>query len=533
MSRKNNKIHRSFHAYPCMIADKDGVILDFGSEMAQLAQDLKTATDLVEWFCDWELLSDFRDLSDKDQKKPSAGVARMLDVRIPQAITDSMKSGKSRFNEIVSGMTVDAVKSWSERLTASTQVKEKSLSTSSNTYISQGWERTVKGSQPTFERPKLQTSHADSQYLQFLTNPVETGDLSLKMVIGGQWKIVAFDYDLSRFADASKITKPTLTLDDDGRVRFSFTAEYPYVFTEFSKEYVIGVDVGVSNYVTAVVYRAKDHSIVEGSETTLSADVHSLVNKVKNTNLQISRLHQTGRSEEVFYHRESNSHRKRELAIKAAQELAEMSATWGNAIVVFEDLSWISDTMQNGRWNRGELLKWTEHFINLNGGRISKVSAYKTSQICHECAGQLTFLYWHTVICESCDLMMDRDENAAANIAKRFVEQGTHDKFVNTRKKSKKSTKQQVIRVKSAPHTKRKHPKPDRTKNVATPKRRKRKTPTTRRFDGLEVISKKLSSSKTTVFEGSLAKVSAKDMTLTSSYSNKSCKRRYRLTNLD
>lgn len=530
---KSSVIHRAFHAYPCIIADKDGVVLDFESEMAQLAQDLKTATNLVEWFCDWELFSDFRDLDPKDQRKPSAGVGRMLDVRAPQEIMDSMKSGGSRFNEIVSGMTVDAVKSWSERLTASDQVRKKPRLSNRKKYISQGWERTVRDSQPTFKHPRLQTSHADNQYLQFLTNPIETGELSLKMVIGGQWRIIAFDYDLSRFEDATKITKPTLTLDDDGRVRFSFTAEYPYVLTEFSEDYVIGVDVGVSNYITAVVYRAKDHSIVEGTETTLSADVHSLVNKVKSTNIQISRLRQTGRSEEVSSHRESNSHRKRELAIKSAQELAEMSSTWGNAIIVFEDLSWIHNTMQNGRWNRGELLKWTEHFVNLNGGRITKVDSAHTSQACHKCTGQLTFLDWHTVVCEHCNLMMDRDENASANIAKRFVEKGTHNKFINTRKKSKKSTKQQAIRVKAAPHTKRKHPKPDRTKNTATPKRKKRKSPSIRRFDGLEVISKKLSSSKTTVFEGSPAKVSAEDMTLTSSYSNKSCKRRYRLTNLD
>ena len=132
---------------------------------------------------------------------------------------------------------------------------------------------------------------------------------------------------------------------------------------------------------------------------------------------------------------------------------------------------------------------------------------------------------------------MDRDVNAAANIAKRFIESGNYTKFIRRRKKAKKSTKKKVIRVKHTTRTKRKHPKPDRTKNAATPKRTKGKrkpqnAATTRRFDGLEVKGKKLSSSEETVSEGSISKASEKSMTLTSSSSDKSYRRRYRLVNL-
>ena len=532
MSRTSSKIHRSFHAYPCQVADKDGVILDLDVEMDKLTQDLESVITLVEWLCDWDLLWDFRKISEKDQEKPSSGVARMLDVRIPQEIMDSMRSGGSRFNEIVAGMTIDAIKSWSARYKAAQKVKGRATSKGGNTYISQGWKRTVNGSQPTFERPKLQTSHADSQYLQFLSNPMETGEIHLKMVIGGQWRVLIFDYDLSRFERASKITKPTLTLDEKGRVRFTFTAEYEYIYTELSSEYVIGVDVGKANYVTAVVYRVSDMSIVEGTETTLSADAHSLAKKVKNSNTQVRRLQQTDRPEEAKPHREANSRRKKELAILASQELADLSATWSNAIVVFEDLSWIENTMQNGRWNRGELVKRTEHSVELNGGRIANVNSAYTSQKCHKCGRQLTFIDWHNVVCPMCQEHMDRDVNAAANIAKRFIESGNYTKFVKRRKKARKSTKKQVIRVKHTPFTKRKHPKPDRTKNRVTPKRTKGKRKnqaTTKRFDGLEVKAKKLSSSGTTVSEGSISKASEKGMTLTSSSSDKSYKRRYRL----
>lgn len=49
-------LHRAFHAYPCQVADKDGVILDLETEMAQLSQDLESSMNLVEWLCDWDLL---------------------------------------------------------------------------------------------------------------------------------------------------------------------------------------------------------------------------------------------------------------------------------------------------------------------------------------------------------------------------------------------------------------------------------------------------------------------------------------------
>ena len=173
-----------------------------------------------------------------------------------------------------------------------------------------------------------------------------------------------------------------------------------------------------------------------------------------------------------------------------------LSAQWGNAIVVFEDLSWVDNTMQNDRWNRGELVRWTQHFVELNGGRIAKVNAAYTSQKCHVCGGGLMIVEHHDVWCKNCGLWMDRDENATANIAQRFIDK-SFEKFVSTRKKSKKFTSKQTVRVKVKPVTKRdRHP--NRTKFGPTPKRpkKRRKGSHQRVFTaaGLEVTTKKIGS---------------------------------------
>lgn len=62
--------------------------------------------------------------------------------------------------------------------------------------------------------------------------------------------------------------------------------------------------------------------------------------------------------DEAQLHREAALRKKRELAILAAQEIADLSHQWGNAVVAVEDLSWISNTMQNGRWNRSAFTQW-------------------------------------------------------------------------------------------------------------------------------------------------------------------------------
>lgn len=172
--------------------------------------------------------------------------------------------------------------------------------------------------------------------------------------------------------------------------------------------------------------------------------------------------------DEAQLHREAASRKKRELAILAAQEIAHLSHLWDNAVVAVEDLSWIRNTMQNGRWNRGEFVKWLTHYVSQNGGWVVAVNAARTSQICHLCGADVEHPIHKVSVCPEHG-MMDRDVNAAANIADRAVSRVV--KARATRAKNRKLRPQTTLRTPPA-RASLKYPGRDRTKNKPTPKRK-------------------------------------------------------------
>lgn len=159
---------------------------------------------------------------------------------------------------------------------------------------------------------------------------------------------------------------------------FIFTVVTDNPVVQFSGDYTIGVDVGINNYATVVVREVETGRIAH--ETTLSQRVHSLWNSVRASQQQVRDLKKKAATllcdrqarmaalDEARFHREAASRKKRELAILAAQEIADLSYLWGNAVVAVEDLGWIRNTMQHGRWNRGAIVQWLTHYVSQNGG---------------------------------------------------------------------------------------------------------------------------------------------------------------------
>ena len=152
-----------------------------------------------------------------------------------------------------------------------------------------------------------------------------------------------------------------------------------------------------------------------------------------------------------------------------------MSHFFDNAVVAVEDLGWVKNTMQNGRWNRGELVKWLTHYVDQNGGWVLAVNAANTSQVCHKCGSSVTHPEHKVSDCPKCG-SLDRDVNAAANIAARAVK-----KVEKAREKRGNNSKLQPQAPLKTPVARRslKYPGQDRTKNTPTPKRKKKgvKTP--------------------------------------------------------
>jgi len=316
----------------------------------------------------------------------------------------------------------------------------------------------------------------DDHYARIENDPFSDGEIILKMVIQGAWHRLIFDFDNKRFTEG-KVTLPVIKVED-GEPVFIFTVVTDNPVVQFSGKYTIGVDVGINNYATVVVREVETGRIVY--ETTLSQRVHSLWNSIRASQWQVrdlrkkadgllsQRQERMAALDEAQLHREAASRKKRELAILAAQEIADLSHVWGNAVVAVEDLSWISNTMQNGRWNRGALVRWLTHYVSQNGGWVVSVNPANTSQQCHACGSKVTHPTYEVSVCPEHGAM-DRDVNAATNIAARAVPRVAKARV--TRAKNRKLRPQAAPRT---PVTRRslKYPGRDRTKNKPTLKRK-------------------------------------------------------------
>lgn len=461
-----NQTYRAFVARPSHVLDLNGELLDSSLVLADLASEVRDISSYATY-----VVRNDKALGDElaliTATSPAAA-GRLAGVFMPDFLITG-RSGRSRKEKLVQYNVVASYRSWQERV--------KVVNGDSSKYVSQGWKRTADGSTPSYGGDFINLGAVDSQYAVIENDPFVDGEIILKMVIRGAWYRLVFDFDNTRFP-YGKVTLPLIRVRGSQPV-FSFTVVTDNPVVQFSGDWVIGADVGINDYATVVVRDIKTGRIVH--ETTLSRRVHSLWNSIRASERQVRSLREKagkllcdrqGRMsalDEALLHREASSRKKRELAILAAQEIADLSHVWGNAVVAVEDLSWISNTMQNGRWNRGEFIKWLTHYVSQNGGWVISVNAANTSQQCHLCGHQVTHPAHKLSVCPEHG-MMDRDVNAAANIASRAVPRVA--KARKTRAKNRKLQTQTALRTPTARDSL-KYPGSDRTKNVPTPKRKK------------------------------------------------------------
>lgn len=191
-------------------------------------------------------------------------------------------------------------------------------------------------------------------------------------------------------------------------------------------------------------------------------------------------------------------------AIYSAQELLAISVKYNNAPLVRENLSWVGNTMQNGRWNCGELFKRIQDMFEVSGGYVVYVNPAYTSKTCSHC-GTLTLKDGETpresfyqvkgsrdMHCEKCGLIIDRDINACINIASRGYEK--IDERLEKQRKNASFTQQENVRLKHRSRvplkvrkrqSQRDKKRVDRSKTTPTPKRKDRVD--RRRAHGLRV----------------------------------------------
>lgn len=460
-----NQTYRAFVARPTHILDLNGELLDGARVLAGLVSEVRDISAYATYVVrNDEALGD--ELARVTATAPAvAGCG--AGVVMPDFLV-SGRTGRSRKERLIQYNVVAAYRSWQERI--------KAANGESSKYVSQGWKRTVSAAAPTYGGDYVNLGTVDRSYAAIENDPFTSGEIVLRMVIQGRWYRLVFDFDNVRFTEG-KVALPLIRVQDDLPV-FVFTVVTDNPVVQFSGDWMIGVDVGLNDYATVVVRSAATGRIVY--ETTLSQRVHSLWNSVRASERQVRALRrkagrllsqrQTRMSalDEAQLHREAASRKKRELAILAAQEIADLSHLWGNAVVAVEDLSWVANTMQNGRWNRGALIQWLTHYVSQNGGWVVAVNSANTSQQCHTCGSKVTHPTHKVSVCPEHG-MMDRDVNAAANIAARAVPRVV--KARATRAKNRKLQPQAQLRTPPA-RASLKYPGRDRTKNNPTPKRK-------------------------------------------------------------
>ena len=460
-----NKTYRAFVARPTHVLGLDDEVLDSASVMAGLASEVRDISSYATYVVrnDEVLGSEL----DRIAVAQPAAAGRRAGVTMPGFLV-SGKSGRSRKEVLVQHRVVTEFRSWQER--------DKAANGECSKYVSQGWKRTINAAAPSYGVDYVNLGAVDRAYARIENNPFADGEIVLKMVIQGAWHRLIFDFDNERFTEG-KVTLPVIKVQD-GQPVFIFTVVTDNPVVQFSGDYVIGVDVGINNYATVVVRDTKTGRIVY--ETTLSQRVHSLWNSVRASEVQVRSLRRKAATllhdrqarmaalDEAQLHREAASRKKRELAILAAQEIAVLSHAWGNAVVAVEDLSWIRNTMQNGRWNRWALVQWLAHYMSQNGGWVVAVNPANTSQQCHTCGYRVTHPTHEVSVCPEHG-EMDRDVNAAANIAARAVPRVA--KARATRAKNRKLRPQQSLQTPVARNSL-KYPGMDRTKKRPTPKRK-------------------------------------------------------------
>ena len=460
-----NQTYRAFVARPAHVLSLDGELLDGARILASLACEVHDISSYATYVVrnDEVLGSEL----DRIAVAQPAAAGRRAGVTMPDFLV-SGKSGRSRKEVLVQHRVVTEFRSWQERMKAANGESPK--------YVSRGWKRTVDTSAPSYGDDYVNLGAVDRAYARIENDPFADGEIVMRMVIQGVWHRLIFNFDNKRFREG-KVTLPVIKVEN-GQPVFIFTVVTDNPVVQFSGDYTIGVDVGINNYATVVVRSVETGRIVY--ETTLSQRVHSLRNSVRASERQVKYLRKKAATllrdrqgrmstlDEAQLHREAASRKKHELAILAAQEIADLSHLWGNAVVAVEDLSWISNTMQNGRWNRGALVQWLTHYVSQNGGWAVAVNSSHTSQLCYKCGSKVTHPTHEVSVCAEHGLM-DRDVNAAANIAARAVPRVTKARV--TRSKNRRLQPQAPLRTPVARNSL-KYPGGDRAKNKPTPKRK-------------------------------------------------------------
>ena len=104
------------------------------------------------------------------------------------------------------------------------------------------------------------------------------------------------------------------------------------------------------------------------------------------------------------------------IAQQIGAEITQKLAKHTLNILNLENLSWVQGQKYGSKWNHSRQQEAITHALLRNGVRVKKVSPKNSSQLCHTCGTKLVHSNRKSR-CAGCQTSLDRDFNAALNIA--------------------------------------------------------------------------------------------------------------------
>lgn len=272
---------------------------------------------------------------------------------------------------------------------------------------------------------------------QMVTVSVNNNELSLK------WKCwnkeLLFVFTLPAYIQAYDVHKyclPIVRLDKDGNIRFNFSIKenIPERLTKNTQR--AGLDWGVRElYTIAVVNqngRIAAHYTPSRQLRKLQKKKDALTLNRQRIFAKLERLTQYGdhvKLPNLTRQHHELTHKITRMGITISKlvsnEITQKIVKHDLRVLNLEQLNWVTGTSSNKAgsnhsFQHARMSNATTHSLARFGLETQKVNAAGTSQECHTCGTQVTHNHkTRTVRCDSCQSTLDRDFNAAINIALR------------------------------------------------------------------------------------------------------------------
>lgn len=236
------------------------------------------------------------------------------------------------------------------------------------------------------------------------------------------------NYVLSR--NLVKITLPIIKPfgNDWG---FIFTAEEKSNTPVINDKYVMGVDLGRIEPYTLAVVNSKTGRMV--AQYTASNQLRILVDKKNRLNQELGYLYNKSETyeklklpvkelleKERVLTRVKRNRLTNKISWLIATEIDRVAQKFSPRYVALENLAWVNAQHGSSGWSHSKDQTAITHKLTRNGIPTKKVNPKNTSQNCHKCGNKITHHPGkRLIVCTNCTITIDRDTNAAINIAHR------------------------------------------------------------------------------------------------------------------